>query len=69
MGIEFDSDLIRKYHHQLPFSIPQFDGMLDMLTGAKVFLEIDLQSNSHQIGIFPGDEWKTAFKTCEGFYK
>lgn len=64
-----DSDLIRKYHHQVLFSIPQFDDMLDMLTVAKVFLKIDLQSNSHQIRIFPGDEWKTAFKTCEGLYK
>lgn len=48
MGI--DCDLIRKYHHQVTFSIPQFDDMLDMLTGAKVFLKIDLQTTLIRLG-------------------
>ena len=45
------------------------DEIMDYLSGAKYFTNIDSKSVYHEIHIREGDEWKTDFKKREGFYE
>jgi Reverse transcriptase (RNA-dependent DNA polymerase) len=43
--------------------------LLDTLSRAKIFTKIDLKHAYYLIWIAAGDEWKTAFQTCYGFFE
>jgi hypothetical protein len=42
---------------------------MDRLSQAKVYMKIDLRVGYNNVQISEGHEWKTAFKTCYGFYE
>jgi len=51
------------------YPLPLIYDLLDSPSRAKIYSKIDLQHAYHLVRIAPGDEWKTAFRTCYGSYE
>ena len=68
-GMSVDSHVINKIIIKYRYPTPRLDGMLDLMTSAFVFSNIDLHSGYHQNRIRLADESKTAFTTKDGHYK
>jgi len=54
-----------KNHHSLPL----ISETLNWLSGAKIFIKLDLKDVYHCIHICKGDEWKTVFRTRYGHFE
>ena len=51
------------------YLLPLITETLDRLSGAKIFLKLDLKDAYYRIWIKRGDEWKTAFRTRYGHFE
>ncbi|KAF9760998.1 Retrovirus-related Pol polyprotein from transposon [Nosema granulosis] len=51
------------------YPLPRIDEILDRMSGAKIFSNLDATSGYYQIGIAEGDKPKTAFTWKGGFYE
>ena len=49
--------------------LPLIPKMLDRLNHAKVLTKLDLRNAYHQVRVWAGDEWKTAFMCREGHFE
>lgn len=49
--------------------MPIIEEILDELSGAKFFTELDMRSGYHQVRMLLEDEHKRAFKTHQGHYQ
>lgn len=62
----------RKLNHQTvkdPYTLPNLEGALSMLTRSKWFLVLDLKSGYYQIEVEEADKPKTAFVCPMGFWE
>ena len=64
-----DSKSINKIIVKYTFPMLSMDDIMDCLSRAKYFTKIYLKSGYHHIRIREDDEWKTSFKTKDGFFK
>jgi hypothetical protein len=51
------------------YPLPLILGLLDWLRTEKIFTKLDLHGAYDLLRIRPGDEWKTAFRTCYGHFE
>jgi len=51
------------------YPLPLISDLLDSPSCAKIYSKINLRHAYHLVRIAPGNEWKTAFRTCYGSYE
>ena len=51
------------------YPLPLTNEIMDRVNGGQWFSKIDLKDAYHRIRIYPGDEWKTAFRTRYGHFE
>ncbi len=69
MRLYIDYRALNKVTTKNRYPLPLINKSIDRLSGAKIYIKLDLRDVYHRIRIKKGDEWKITFRTRYGLWE